>query len=120
MIEAMINIPVQVQPRPYEARIEHGLLAQAGEILRDLFLHQKRLFVITVGPVRRRWGKVLHRSLTAAEFKTTFLEMPEGERFKRLATVEQLSEKLSRLGADRDSIILAFGGGVAGDVGGLV
>jgi len=46
--------------------------------------------------------------------------MPEGERFKRLATVEQLSEKLSRLGADRDSIILAFGGGVAGDVGGLV
>jgi 3-dehydroquinate synthase len=46
--------------------------------------------------------------------------MPEGERFKRLATVERLSEKLSSLGADRDAVVLAFGGGVAGDVGGLV
>jgi len=116
----MITVPVQVEPRPYEVRIKNDLLAQAGEILRELFPQRARLFVITVAPVRRRWGKLLQRSLIGAEFEPTFIEMPEGERFKRLATVENLSEKLSKLGADRDAIVLAFGGGVAGDVGGLV
>src|SRR5262249_45189665 len=86
----------------------------------ELFPGQNRLFIITVAPVQRRWGKLLRHSLLASKFEPTFLPMPEGERFKRLATVEQLSEKLSRLGADRDSVVLAFGGGVAGDVGGLV
>ena len=46
--------------------------------------------------------------------------MPDGERHKRLATVEKLSEQLSRLGADRNSVIVAFGGGVVGDVTGLL
>src|SRR6266446_4632598 len=46
--------------------------------------------------------------------------MTEGERFKRLATAEVLAEKLTRLGADRTALILAFGGGVAGEVAGFL
>lgn len=116
----MITIPVEVKPRPYAALIEHGLLAKAGSLLRELVPAGSRMFVITVAPVRRKWGKTLLGSLSAAGFDATVLEMPEGERFKRLATVEALAEKLTGLGADRNSVVLAFGGGVAGDVGGLV
>jgi 3-dehydroquinate synthase len=116
----MITVPVRVQPRPYEVRIANGLLGNAGKILREVFPEGRTLFVITVMPVRRRWGRILQRSLTSAGFALKFLEMPQGERFKRLATVDTLSEKLSRLGADRDAVVLAFGGGVAGDVGGFV
>jgi 3-dehydroquinate synthase len=116
----MITIPVQIQPRPYEVRIENGLLAKAGPILREIVPQNAKLFVITVAPVRRRWGKVLQASLSTSGYATKCFEMPEGERFKRLATVERLAEKLSQGGADRDAVILAFGGGVAGDVGGLV
>ena len=46
--------------------------------------------------------------------------MPNGERHKKLATVEKLCEQLSRLGADRNSVVVAFGGGVVGDVAGLM
>jgi 3-dehydroquinate synthase len=46
--------------------------------------------------------------------------MPEGERHKRLKTVEGLAEQLSVLGADRNAVIVAFGGGIAGDVGGVL
>ncbi len=116
----MITIPVEVKPRPYAALIEHGLLAKAGSLLRELVPGGSRMFVITVAPVRRKWGKTLLASLNAAGFDAKVLEMPEGERFKRLSTVEALSEKLTGLGADRNSVVLAFGGGVAGDVGGLV
>src|SRR5262244_2712005 len=116
----MITIPVKVQPRPYDALIESGLLAKAGSLLRDLLTGGRRLFVLTVAPVRRKWGKTLLGSLSAAGFDPEVIEMPEGERFKQLATVEMLSEKLTGFGAERNSVVLAFGGGVAGDVGGLV
>src|SRR6266478_3606364 len=116
----MTTVKVGVQPRPYEARIENGLLAKAGEVLASLLPEHRRLFVITVKPVRRHWGKKLVASLSAAGFDAQVLEMPEGERFKRLATVEDLAEKLTRLGADRTAVILAFGGGVAGDVAGFL
>ncbi len=117
---SMITIPVDVKPRSYAAMIETGLLAKAGGILRDLLPAGSRLFVVTVAPVRRKWGKKLMASLTGAGFDAKFLEMPEGERHKRLATVELLSEKLSGLGADRNAVVIAFGGGVAGDVAGFL
>jgi 3-dehydroquinate synthase len=116
----MITIPVEVKPRPYAALIENGLLAKVGALLRELLPARSRLFVITVAPVRRKWGKVLMGSLAAAGFDAKSIEMPEGERFKRLATVETLAEKLTALGADRNAVVVAFGGGVAGDVGGLL
>jgi 3-dehydroquinate synthase len=116
----MITIPVEVKPRPYAAMIETGLLAKAGDLLRGLLPGGSRLFVVTVAPVRRKWGKMLMASLASAGFDAKVLEIPEGERHKRLATVEALSEKLSSLGADRNATVLAFGGGVAGDVAGFL
>src|SRR5579864_7026799 len=105
----MTRVPVDVKPRPYEALIENGLLAQAGAVLRELLPAGSRLFVITVVPVRRKWGKVLMGSLAAAGFDAKMLEMSEGERFKRLATVEALAENLTGLGADRNAVVVAFG-----------
>jgi 3-dehydroquinate synthase len=116
----MIRVTIPVQPRPYEAVIENGLLQRAGEHLREVLAGGERLFVVTVPPVRQRWGKELMASLSAAGFPAKWVEMRDGERAKRLDTVEGLAEKLSRLGADRDAVIVAFGGGVVGDVAGLL
>lgn len=116
----MITISVDVKPRSYAAMIETGLLAKAGGILRDLLPGGSHLFVVTVAPVRRKWGKKLMASLADAGFYAKIIEMPEGERHKRVATVEALSEKLSALGADRNAVVIAFGGGVAGDVAGFL
>ncbi len=88
--------------------------------MRDVLEKRDRLFVVTVPPVRRRWGKKLMMSLLAAGFTRKLVEMPDGERYKKLATVEALAEKLMRLGADRDAVVVAFGGGVVGDVAGLL
>ena len=59
----MIRVKIAVEPRPYEAVIESGLLAQAGARLRELLEGRERVFVVTVPPVRRRWGKMLMSSL---------------------------------------------------------
>jgi 3-dehydroquinate synthase len=133
----MTRVPIAVPPQPYEAVIESGLLERAGERLRELLgvaraplrpgsgqaspaFPRNRLFVVTVPPVRQKWGKKLMTSLSAAGFTATLVEMRDGERHKRLATVEELAEKLTHLGADRSATLLAFGGGVVGDVTGLL
>jgi 3-dehydroquinate synthase len=116
----MTSVRVEVQPRSYEARIENGLVNKAGPVLRELLSERSKLFVVTVPAVRRKWAQKLTESLTGSGFETKLIEMPEGERFKRLATVEELAEKLIKMGADRNAVIIAFGGGVAGDVAGFL
>jgi len=116
----MIRVPINTNSSSYEAVIEHGVLSLAGRISKELLGGVEPLFVVTVPPVRRRWGKKLHESLRAAGFVPRFVEMKDGERHKRLATIEALSEQLLRLGADRKAVVLAFGGGVVGDVAGML
>ena len=116
----MAQVTIHVPPRPYQASIENGLLRRAGAVLSELLPQASRIFVITVPPVRRRWGSKLLTSLKSAGFTPQVLTMPDGEPSKRLATVEKLAEKLARLGADRKAVIIALGGGVTGDVAGLL
>ena len=116
----MAQVTIHVLPRPYQARIENGLLERAGFLLAELLPQASRIFVLTVPPVRRRWGAKFLRSLTTAGFKPQVVQMADGEPAKKLATVETLAEKLARLGADRKAVLIALGGGVVGDVTGLL
>ncbi len=116
----MTRISIAVQPRPYQAIIQNGLLEGAGSCIEDLLGPNKKLFVVTVPPVRKRWGKKLMASLSAAGFSAKILTMPDGERYKRIATVEALAEQLVKLGAERNALLVALGGGVVGDVTGFL
>ena len=116
----MTRVPIAVPQHPYEAWIEHGLLAQAGSRLREILPGRQRLFIVTVAPVRRKWGKKLLASLEVAGFKPSVIEMRDGETHKKLSTVADLAEKLAKDRADRNAAIIAFGGGVVGDVAGLL
>jgi len=117
---AMVRIPVKTASRNYEAVIEHGLLSRAGEILRELLGGIQPVFVVTVPPVRRRCGRVLLQSLADAGFASKVVEMRDGERFKRLSSLESLADDLVKVGADRKAVVIAFGGGVVGDVAGML
>jgi 3-dehydroquinate synthase len=115
----MLRIPVTTSSCKYESILDPGILGRAGEVLRGL-LDPVSAFIVTVPVVRRRWGKTLLQSLKAAKFDGRFIEMPDGERFKRLSTIELLADKMLSLGADRRALLIAFGGGVVGDVAGML
>jgi len=116
----MTRVSIAVQPRPYQAMIQSGLLERAGNCLEDLIGTDKKLFVVTVPPVRRHWGKKLMHSLADSGFSAKVLTMPDGERYKKMATVEALAEQLVKLGAERGAVLIALGGGVVGDVTGFL
>jgi 3-dehydroquinate synthase len=115
----MIRIPVSTPSRCYEVLIGSGLLANAAEYLAGI-IGTRRLFVVTAPAIRRRWSKVFLESVAQAGVQADLLEMPDGEPSKRLATLEKLAERLVKLGADRDAVLIALGGGVVGDVTGFL
>jgi len=88
--------------------------------IRELLPGSKRVFTVTVPRVRKHHGKALTASFQDVKIENHFIEMPDGERFKHLATVGALASKLVKLGADRESTLVALGGGVVGDVTGFL
>ena len=114
------TIPIAVTPA-YEARIEHGLVSQTGAQIAALRPDgAASVFVITNATVRRHWGSALTDSLNSAKLHFQILSMGDGERYKTMATVEDLATRLVERGADRRSLVVAFGGGVVGDVAGFL
>ncbi len=79
-----------------------------------------RLFVVTSPEIWALWSKSFLASFPKHAELPTVLFQPSGERHKRLASVEALAQQLSSAGADRDALLLAFGGGVIGDMTGFL
>ena len=115
------RVTVQVQHEPYEVLIKNGLLRSAGARLLTAFAGKPSLaVVISVAPVRKHWESRLTTSLKDAGIEYHVAEMRDGERYKTLSALEELALKLVKRGADRKSALVAFGGGVVGDVAGLL
>ncbi len=105
---------------PYTCLIECGSLAHAGSLARKYVAEDGMAVVITSATVRKHWGAAVEASLRQAGLQYHVLEMRDGERYKTLATVEDLAERMLALGGDRTTTVIALGGGVVGDVAGFV
>jgi 3-dehydroquinate synthase len=116
----MRRVTVGVQPRPYDVVIESGVLTNAGALIQEALGRAARLFIVTVPPVKKSWAEPLEASLKAAGLACHMIEMADGERHKTLDTVQSIAVKMVQRGADRGCAVVALGGGVVGDVSGLL
>jgi 3-dehydroquinate synthase len=77
----------------------------------------RRVFVLTSAPIWALWGQAFLGSFAEPPIA---LFLPPGESCKTLASVEKLLRQMVQAGGDRGSLLIAFGGGIVGDVGGFV
>ncbi len=76
------------------------------------------IFVLTEPGLWKHWGKPFRGESGLGRARPLFV--PPGESSKTLTTVERLASQLLRYGADRQSLLILFGGGVIGDLGGFL
>lgn len=112
----METVKVALGARSYDILIEEGLLDRAGARLAAL-AHGRRLFVISDDQVWAAQGRRLTAALERIKF-VPILVAP-GETSKSWSGLERVVEQLLSGGIERDDVILLFGGGVVGDLGGL-
>lgn len=112
------TIRVETPSAKYNVVAGSGLLETlAPRIERALGKLPRRVFVLTSAPIWALWSEHFLASF-AEEPIVLFLE--PGEKFKTLASVERLAREMVRAGGDRGSLLIAFGGGIVGDVGGFL
>ncbi len=97
-----------------------GLLAESGRWIKTLRPGCRRVLVVSSPRVWKLWGRQLVAGLRVAGVGAQAVLMNDREEAKRLATVEQLAERLLALGVDRGAMLVALGGGVVGDVTGFL
>jgi 3-dehydroquinate synthase len=113
------KIPVKLADASYDVLIKDGLIADAGPRIRDSVPEVSRFIVITSRRVRSLWGRTLESGLRRARIPFSVLTLPDGEKYKDFKTVETLIKEMAAAGADRQSVVIALGGGVVGDIAGF-
>ncbi len=105
--------------RAYDIEIGHGLLQTAGEKLKTMF-PGARFGIITDENVKKSQWSRLKNSLDMAKLDYTLICLPAGESTKSYEQLQNCVEKILAAKLERDDIIIAFGGGVIGDLAGFV
>jgi len=111
----MPSFDVKTPQRNYRAIVERGILGRVADYLPP---KSGKVFVVSTEDVWRHQGRALDRALSGVPHDTLFL--PGGEASKRLAPLEAVAEKMVAHGADRSSIVIAFGGGIVNDMAGFL
>jgi 3-dehydroquinate synthase len=100
--------------------VESGALARLGALLSDYLPEARRAFVISDEQVWEAHGERVSAILTASGFEIVTTKVPAGEESKSLALAGELYAWLAAARAERREPIIAFGGGVVGDLAGFV
>lgn len=115
---AAARVAVELGERRYPIDIGEGLIATAGARLKPLFARPLTA-IVTDGNVAERHLDRLMESLAEAGIKATPVIMPPGEATKSYRHLAELCDRLLEAGIERRDMIIAFGGGVIGDLAGF-
>ncbi|MCX6622847.1 MAG: 3-dehydroquinate synthase, partial [Acidobacteria bacterium] len=110
----MPSFEVATPGKRYFAKVERGILEKVSYYLPET---SGKLFIVTTEDVWRLHGARLLRTLTRPH---SIIFFRGGELNKRLSSVEEMAEQMVNEGADRSSMLLAFGGGIVGDTAGFL
>lgn len=116
----MRSIPIKTKSAAYPVFVESGLLEKLASAVTSACGKQQSVFVVTSPEIWSLWGNRFSTTFSAKDIHLDILFVPAGEQHKRLKTVERLAEEMSNAGAKRDALLIAFGGGVIGDMTGFL
>lgn len=113
----MIAVSVEASNK-YDVLIGEGLLGRSGELVKRL-VQPCRAVLVSDRRVFALYGQAVTKSLQEAGFTVSSYVFKGGEGEKRLTTVCGLLEFMGEIGATRNSVVFALGGGVTGDLAGF-
>ncbi len=114
------RVRVELGERGYDVVIGAGVLDLAAAFLGAASPAPTRALLVHDAGVPEAHADRLESGLRAAGIEPTRATLEPSERAKSLETAERLLTATASAGLDRNDVILALGGGIAGDVAGFV
>ena len=112
------KLRINLKENSYDIIIEHGLLSELGALISKKF-GKPKTFIVTDSNIAVHWLKQTIESLSAQGMSPKVLEVPVGESTKSFINLEKIIDQLLESKVDRDSVLIALGGGVIGDLAGF-
>ena len=111
-------VPVALGDRAYEVTIGPGVLNRIGAVMARL-APGARAGIVADTHVLSLHGETLKAALDAAGIGHATVEVPQGETAKCFAEAERVCVELIDARLERGDVVIALGGGVAGDLAGF-
>ncbi|MGR3634252.1 MAG: 3-dehydroquinate synthase [Limimaricola soesokkakensis] len=112
------TVRVDLPGRAYDIHVGAGLVAQAGQRLKPL-LRRRRVAIITDETVAREHLGALEAGLAVEGIESVSLALSPGEGTKSWEGLARATEWLIEERVERGDLVVAFGGGVIGDLAGF-
>lgn len=115
----MRHIKVKLGKRSYSINIDSGILAKSGRYVSRLGIGANGI-IITNPKIKRLYGNILKRSFAKEGISCHILTAPDSEKSKSYRVLSALISKIAGIDKGKKPFIVAFGGGVIGDLAGFV
>ena len=109
------TINVELGFRSYPIAIGSGLLDGGFDLSK--YVHGDDCLIVSNVTIAPLYLEKLKANLVGKTIAT--MELPDGEAYKTTDTLHSILDKLVALGANRDTTVIALGGGVVGDIAGF-
>lgn len=114
----MDKLTVQLKEKTYDIVIQNGSFNDFGKSIKQVYSGDS-ITVITDENLYSIYGIDFESNLRFQGFKTNFIVIKAGESSKSIETLQEVYEKLVQFKITRGDLIVAFGGGVVGDLAGF-
>lgn len=112
------SILVNLPDKKYPIYIQKGLIQNIGSEIKKIYAN-KKIVIITDRNVEYLYGDKIENSLKEENFVIKKVIIEPGEKSKSFETLQDVCEEILEFGLGRGDLIIAFGGGVVGDLGGF-
>jgi 3-dehydroquinate synthase len=110
----MVSLP----DKKYPIYIQKGLIQNIGSEIKKIYAN-KKIVIITDLNVDSLYGDKIENSLKEEKFVVKKVIIEPGEKSKSFEILQDVCEDILEFGLGRGDLIIAFGGGVVGDLGGF-
>ncbi len=118
-LEDEVAMQVETGKGKYKIKFKDGFEGLLSSI-KELNNSYSKLVIISDENVASIYKEEVMKVLSGAGLETFFIAFFAGEKSKNLANISSIYENLIDYKIDRDSLIIALGGGVVGDIAGFV
>ncbi len=121
--EGSLHLPIGAITTPSgrsDLFVGSGMLEEIGDLIRRRFPTSRRAWVITDSNVGPHWAPKVTNALRRSDIAVESVQVPAGESSKSFSHVSSLLDRLLNGRIDRRDLVVALGGGVIGDLAGLV
>lgn len=112
-------LKVNLKQRSYQIIIGFGVIGNLGRYIQRLNLGTDA-YIITNSLIKKKYGHIILKSLNNYDIHSTFNLIADSEKSKSLNSCLRVIRDLARFDRNKRTFIIAFGGGVIGDLSGFI